>query len=202
MCFAVRRHPCEKAGQCCQGCGSGGAQGGLSHCPFASTTAASQPPAAMNRCFCTLSNCLLHTTGQVHPTLPVLCSMQPLSGDGYAHSLFSTRILNLEAAPHATPGVMQERAAWEGVAEELLRRDPVAAARYEKLAEAERRVSELMVHTFLRSLGSAQPAQRDCRCPQRRCSECEHIASASRTASQQVAPCVSESISFIDAERI
>ncbi len=40
---------------------------------------------------------------------------------------------------------MQERAAWEGVAEELLRKDPAAAARFEKLAEAERRVSELMV---------------------------------------------------------
>jgi len=62
---------------------------------------------------------------------------------------------------------MQERAAWEGVAEELLRKDPAAAARFEKLAEAERRVSELMVPLPAAAhAGLVSAVQRGCRCLQ------------------------------------
>ena len=63
----------------------------------------------------------------------------------YQHRVYSARICVVEAASRAIRVSTQERAAWEGVAEELLRKDPAAAARFEKLAAAERRVSELMV---------------------------------------------------------
>ena len=48
----------------------------------------------------------------------------------------------------------QQGPAWDSMAEELLRQDPAAAARFERLAEAQRRVSELMVRLRRATLAS------------------------------------------------
>ena len=90
---------------------------------------------------------------QLRPTLS-LCGTPPFDMSmAVDHDRPAKRSCS-DKRPHATVRVaVQPRAAWDGVAEELLRQDPAAAARFQKLAEAERRVSELMVL-------SALPAER------------------------------------------